>query len=74
MALTTNGAALRAIREAKGWGLRKLASQAGVSHSHLSNMEAGRKQGSPEVLRGLADLLDVPLAAITGSHDLQDVA
>lgn len=63
-----NGAAIRALREATGWKLTALAAAAGVSQPYLSNIEAGRKQATPHVLRKLADALCVPLAAITTAH------
>lgn len=64
-----NGAALRAIREAKGWSGGKFAAAAVVSTGYLSNIELGRKpRVSPEVARRMADVLDVPLAAITSPY------
>lgn len=65
--MTTNGAAIRVIRNRSGWSLTRLAATIGVSHGYLSNIEAGRRQASPEVTRAIADALEVPLASITGT-------
>lgn len=63
-----NGAAIKAIRQAKGWKGVTLASAVGISHGHLFNIESCRgKKASDEVLRRIADTLDVPLAAITNT-------
>lgn len=72
--MNTNGAAVRALREAHGWRVSKFATAARISSSYLSNIEAGRKQASPEVLRRIADTLGIPLAAITSQHDVDEVA
>ncbi len=74
MAIRTNGAAIRALRQAYGWKITKFALANGVSPSYMSNLEAGRRQASPEVLRKISETLGVPLAAITSEHDVQDVA
>lgn len=74
MSLRTNGAAIRALRQAYGWKVVKFAQAIGVSRSYMSNLEAGRRQASPEVLRKISETLNVPLAAITGDHRLEDVA
>ncbi|MGY1773548.1 helix-turn-helix domain-containing protein [Blastococcus sp. SYSU D00813] len=60
-----NGSAIRAIREAVGIKHGDLARTAGISAGYLSNIEAGRKQPAPDVMRALADRLGVPLDAIT---------
>ena len=74
--ITVNGAAIRAIREAKGWKLSQFASKAEVSTGYLSNIEIGRKpRVAPDVETRIADLLQVPQAAITSPHfDVVDVA
>ena len=51
------GDAIRALRTARGLGLRGLARDAGVSFSHVSTIEQGRAVPSPDVLRRLADVL-----------------
>lgn len=74
MSPVANGAAIKALREAYGWKGTKFAQACEISHSHLFNIEQGKRQPSPEVLRRIADKLGVPLAAIRGNNDLQDVA
>lgn len=56
--------ALRAIRERSGLTITALAVQAGIGQAHLSNLEAGRRQASPEVIKALASALKVELPAI----------
>lgn len=60
-----NGAAIAAIREARGLSVGAFAGRIGVSYSYLSNIEAGRKPGSPEVLRRIADEFNCDLDAVT---------
>jgi transcriptional regulator with XRE-family HTH domain len=59
-----NRHALRIIRERSGLSASALASRAGISQPHLSNIERGRRQASPEVARRLACGLRVPLVAL----------
>lgn len=63
-----NGAAIRAIREARGIPLGDCASTCDISYSYLSNIEAGRKNASPALLRKLADALGCSLAAISSAR------
>lgn len=70
----TNGAAVRALREAYGWQATKFAAAVGISRGYLCNVEAQRRQVSPSVLRRMADVLGVPLAAINGGYTPNDVA
>jgi len=64
-----NGVAVRAIREAKGWPSGRFATSCQISTGYLSNIERGEKpRASAEVVRRIADVLGVPLAAITSSH------
>jgi transcriptional regulator with XRE-family HTH domain len=71
-----NGAAIKAIRQAKGWKGVRLASVVGISHGHLFNIEnpSRRKGASDEVLRKIADTLGVPLAAITSEFTEDQIA
>jgi transcriptional regulator with XRE-family HTH domain len=62
--IVQNGEAIKALREANGWRLSKFATAVMISHGALSNIEANRRNASPEVLRRIADTLGVPLAAI----------
>jgi transcriptional regulator with XRE-family HTH domain len=65
----TNGAAVRALREAHGWKANAFAAAVGISPAYLCNVEAQRRQVSAPVLRKMADVLGVPLAAINGGYD-----
>ena len=62
-----NGAAIKAIRQAKGLTGKQLAFAAEVSHSHLVNMEnpTRLKHASEKTLGLLAVALEVPVEAIT---------
>ena len=55
------GPVLRGVREGAGFTLRGLASEVGVTHSHLLRVESGERDISPEllekVLRAIADRL-----------------
>lgn len=68
------GATIRALREAYGWQLGKFAVACHMSHGHLANIEAGRKTATPEKLRKIADILGVPLAALTTEFEVDEVA
>lgn len=61
----TNGAAVRAIREALGMRQDGMAARAGIDKTHLSKIETGTKQPSPRIARAIAAELGVPLDAIT---------
>jgi transcriptional regulator with XRE-family HTH domain len=61
-----NGAAIKAIRQAKGLKGVDLAVAVGISHGHLFNIESSRrKRASDEVLDRIARNLGVPVAAIS---------
>lgn len=45
---------IRVWRQFRGFSLRALADKAGISPGYLSEIEAGRKSGSVEVLKALA--------------------
>lgn len=68
-----NGSSLRAIRERTGWTVTGLAAATGIGRSHLSNVEAGRRQLSAGKARTVADVLGVPLAAITSTYTPEQV-
>lgn len=64
-----HGPALRAIRERSGLSVTATAiavTESGVKlgQAHLSNIEAGRRQASPEVITALARVLKCDLLAI----------
>lgn len=60
-----NGPAVRALREALGIRHGVFAREVRVSTGYLSNIEAGRKQPAPDVIRRMADRLSVSIDAIT---------
>lgn len=64
---------MKALREAYGWKLGKFAVECGTTHPHMSNIESGRKRCTPEMARRIADVLGVPLAAITTGRQVEEV-
>ena len=64
-----NRHALRVIRERSGLSLSALAALADVSQPHLSNVERGRRQASPALIRRLAQALKVPVVALLVDAD-----
>ncbi|KZM68092.1 helix-turn-helix transcriptional regulator [Nocardia terpenica] len=68
------GSTIRSLREAYGWTRLGLAEAVGLSRSHLSNIEDGRKVCTPQVARKVADALGVPLAAITTARTSDEIA
>lgn len=69
-----NRAALRAIRERSGMTIASLARAVGISPDHLSNIEAGRRNPSPDIGVALAKALKVELPAILADPDPDDEA
>lgn len=64
-----HSAAMRAIREARGLQVTKVAEACGVTQGQVSNWEAGRRNPTVQNLYALAGVLGVPLAAITVPDD-----
>jgi len=64
-----NPEALKTIRRDREVALGKLAEAVGITHGHLSNIEAGRSEASPSVIRGLAAELRVDLLALLGPEN-----
>lgn len=60
-----NGASIRAIRLAYGIRQGSLAAGAGISPGYLTRIEQGAQQPAFGVVRKIADVLGVELAAIT---------
>jgi len=52
-------------RDDRGLTQQKLADQAGISKSYLSQIESGKRQGTVETLTAIARALDVPLDVLT---------
>lgn len=64
--MRANGVAIRELRKAKGRGLRRLAADAAMSRSYLSEIETGLKTApSADTIVRIARALDVPIDAIT---------
>lgn len=60
-----NGATVRALREALGIRHADFARDVLVSTGYLSNIEKGRRQPAPAIVRRIADRLAVTVDAIT---------
>ncbi|MEU1273074.1 helix-turn-helix transcriptional regulator [Streptomyces sp. NPDC005799] len=60
-----NGDAMKAIRKARGIGLRRLAEAIGIDPGYLSRIENGKQGAGAGTLHRYADELDVPVQAIT---------
>lgn len=69
-----NPAALQALRQRSGWSVSKFAVAVQTTHSHISNIEAGRRQASPELILRMAQVLDVPLMALISDRAPEAVA
>ena len=52
---------IKELREAKGYTINKLASQAGISQSFLRDIELGNKKPTVETLSYICDALDISL-------------
>lgn len=61
----TNGATVRALREALGIKQGAMAKDLGISWGYFANIESGAKQPSPQVVRNIAHRLGVSIDAIT---------
>lgn len=64
MLVRINHEALRALRERSGYTVSAFATASGIDRSHLSNIEAGRRQASPDAIRKMAETLKVPVTAL----------
>jgi transcriptional regulator with XRE-family HTH domain len=60
-----NGAAIRAIRTANHVGLRTLATRVERTRGFLSQVETGKQGASPQTIERIAEVLGVPVEAIT---------
>lgn len=61
--LRVNGAAVRSIRSLSGYSVVAFATAVGVKPAHISNIEAGRRGVSPELLDAMARATGQPKAA-----------
>ncbi len=64
LVMAMQGAVLRRGRESAGRTLADVAEAAGISQTHLSEVERGRKEMSTEKLINVARTLGLPLASI----------
>lgn len=60
-----SGAAVKAIREAKGLSLRDIADATGVHHSFIDRIEKGQRHPNEAQAAGIARALGVPIPAIS---------
>ncbi len=60
---TLNGEAAKALREALGIPVSTFATEVGMSSGQLVNIEAGRKNASPDAARRIAASLQAALPA-----------
>lgn len=74
MYVEVNPESLRALRSRSGWTVTKFAAALGIKHSHISNIEAGRRKASPELIRRMAEVLDVPVMALISNRTPEEVA
>jgi transcriptional regulator with XRE-family HTH domain len=59
------GSRLRELRTERGLGLREAASEAGITHGYLSQIESDKvKEPAPQVLQKLADAYDEPFILV----------
>jgi len=60
---------LHTLRKQRGMTLKELATALGLTtHSHLSNIETGRKQPSLELAIKIADLFEVAVDQLVRDH------
>lgn len=58
------GETIRVLREERGHGLRRFALRVAVSAPHLSRIERGLANPTPEVIKRIADELGVTVTTI----------
>ena len=58
------GKGIRMARTQKGFKIRDVCGDAGISLSYWSDLENGRKQASFDVLDGICRVLDIRLSAL----------
>lgn len=68
------GATLRTLREQCGFRTGEFANELGISHGYLSNIEAGRKPLTPQLLAKAAKALGVRPIAIVREDYFEAVA
>ena len=68
------GETLRTLRATRGFKVGEFAGELGISYAYLSNIEAGRKRLTPQLLAKAARVLDVRQIAIVREGYYADVA
>lgn len=63
--MNLNRHALRDFRRVRGLTITQLANQVETSQSHISNIEAGRRVPSGELIQAFSDALGVDVLSIT---------
>lgn len=63
---------MKAIRRARGIGLRRLAEAIGIDPGYLSRVENGKQGAGTGTLHRYAEELDVPIEAITHKENPRD--
>lgn len=65
-----NRYALQALREKDGQTRAQLAERAGISPQYYGEIENGRRacRRRPDIVKSIAEALDVPVSAITCAH------
>ena len=69
----TVGAAVRALRDARGWSLQRLASGAHISKQHLWDIERGAARPNELTIKHLARVLGVRVSDLMGETSLDEV-
>jgi transcriptional regulator with XRE-family HTH domain len=69
-----NGAAMRALREKDRRTVIEVACYAGIGEQSLRNIENGSRPASDEVIALIADILYVPVEAVTRSGTADGIA
>ena len=68
-AVLDSGNPIRVWREHRGLSQAELAAQVGISASYLSQLESGERDGTIEVLQGVAAALGVDLDDLVGRSE-----
>lgn len=70
----TLGQQIRAARKAKRVSLRKLAASVGCSFGFINDIEQGRRNASPDIIRNLARALGVSPDPMVRASNLERIA
>ncbi len=67
-----NGPVGRLLREERGLSQASLAHSVGTHRAHLSRVEAGKKQPSRDLVKRIASVLCVPMAALLIDPNIEE--